>query len=197
MLLRFVSHARLALCKSPQVVTNPHCSFDVKSVYMKFLLYCHIETDASMRDLYNADYVCQVLEQAQKDINQVSQLKKTSTFYRILPLKFVNDANNSKELECDRQEYICNELTIFIEKLFEKPTERTLLISAVEVKMLSCSFIKSSLQRHKSVLAKLHEALECLLKYLSPIESAHSSVKAAPVLSCIHALDKFGDVHFI
>lgn len=58
-----------------------------------------------------------------------------STFLLNFILKFVKNVANGKELENDQREYICNELTLFIEKFFEKSTERASLTNAIEVRM--------------------------------------------------------------
>lgn len=46
----------------------------MKDVYLQFLLHCYIDTDAEMKDVYNADYIERILSNILSDISQVFQL---------------------------------------------------------------------------------------------------------------------------
>lgn len=46
--------------------------FQVKDVYLQFMMHCYIDTDAEMKDVYNVDYIEQILGNMLADIQKVS-----------------------------------------------------------------------------------------------------------------------------
>ncbi|MFH4981291.1 hypothetical protein AB6A40_008000 [Gnathostoma spinigerum] len=57
-----------------RVVTSSHCLVQVKEVYLQFMLHCYIDTDAEMKDVYNVDYIEQILKNILSDIIKMMSL---------------------------------------------------------------------------------------------------------------------------
>lgn len=86
-----------------RVVTSPHCLIQVKEVYLQFMLHCYIDTDAEMKDVYNVDYIEQILNDILSDIH-----KLRAEGHRLLP---------GSALE----KYVCHTVTELLIRFFEKP----------------------------------------------------------------------------
>uniref|UniRef100_A0A183UJY7 RYDR_ITPR domain-containing protein n=1 Tax=Toxocara canis TaxID=6265 RepID=A0A183UJY7_TOXCA len=86
-----------------RVITSPHCLIQVKDVYLQFMLHCYVDTDAEMKDVYNVDYIEQILSNMLSDIQ-----KLRAEGHLLLP---------GSALE----KYVCHTVTEVLIKFFEKP----------------------------------------------------------------------------
>ncbi|CDW52771.1 inositol 1,4,5 trisphosphate receptor type 1 [Trichuris trichiura] len=83
------------------VISNSNCFFELKEVYIKFLLHCYIDTDADMKDMYCDDCMVRVLKNIIDDIERL---------YECGP-----------SISGAAERYICMSATKLIVAFFEKP----------------------------------------------------------------------------
>lgn len=109
-----------------RVITSPSCLIQVKEVYLQFMLHCYIDTDAEMKDVYNVDYIEQILSNVVVDIQRLG--KQT---HPLIP---------GSALE----KYICYTVTEVLIKFFEKPaTDQPMVdVSKLYVKQNRGTLIK-------------------------------------------------------
>ncbi|KRX66923.1 Inositol 1,4,5-trisphosphate receptor itr-1, partial [Trichinella sp. T9] len=54
-----------------RVITDEQCFYEIKEVYLQFLLHCYIDTDADMKDMYCDDCMAQILANVLDDVEQL------------------------------------------------------------------------------------------------------------------------------
>lgn len=62
----------------------------MKEVYLQFMLHCYVDTDAEMKDVYNVDFIEQILSNIVVDIQKVSSIFDANT-----PMQFRNNKKKS------------------------------------------------------------------------------------------------------
>ena len=54
-------------------------NFQVKEVYLQFMLHCYVDTDAEMKDVYNVDFIEAILNNIVIDIQKVKNTYLSTT----------------------------------------------------------------------------------------------------------------------
>uniref|UniRef100_A0A5S6QTU2 Inositol 1,4,5-trisphosphate receptor n=1 Tax=Trichuris muris TaxID=70415 RepID=A0A5S6QTU2_TRIMR len=94
------------------VISSDNCFYEVKEVYIKFLLHCYIDTDADMKDMYCDDCMLRVLQNIIDDIERLYERGPS-----------INGA---------AERYICMSVTKLLISFFEKPVAHELSDPKIE-----------------------------------------------------------------
>ncbi|VDD89339.1 unnamed protein product [Enterobius vermicularis] len=150
-----------------RVMTSPKCLIQVKEVYLQFMLHCYVDTDAEMKDVYNVDFIEQILSNIVVDIQKLG-----AQSHRLLP---------GSALE----KYVCYTVTEVLIKFFEKsPTDQPMM-----------DVSKIYLKQNRSTLAKVIESLTRLqMEWGKKSNSAKSWYR---VVECVKRLHKCAEEHGI
>ncbi|VDK41879.1 unnamed protein product [Anisakis simplex] len=133
-----------------RVVTSPHCLIQVKDVYLQFMLHCYIDTDAEMKDVYNVDYIEQILSNMLADIQ-----KLRAEGHLLLP---------GSALE----RYVCHTVTEVLVKFFEKPFTDQPLVEISQYRgsfmkvIQNLSYLQSEWSRRRSSTKNWYRIAECV-----------------------------------
>uniref|UniRef100_A0A0N5C5P1 Inositol 1,4,5-trisphosphate receptor n=1 Tax=Strongyloides papillosus TaxID=174720 RepID=A0A0N5C5P1_STREA len=64
-----------------RVITYEYCNYQIKSVYIQFLMHCYIDTDIELKDARNVEYIDQILKNICEDMKAYNKnFTTTSSF---------------------------------------------------------------------------------------------------------------------
>lgn len=94
-------HSLVSLDDIEKVVKNKYCLVQVKDVYMKFLLHCHIDTENEIKEIFNQMHIWSLFEDLVFDIDS-----------------YINNHLQSNENDNLMESYICSNMTEVIVAFF-------------------------------------------------------------------------------
>uniref|UniRef100_A0A915CC30 Inositol 1,4,5-trisphosphate receptor n=2 Tax=Parascaris univalens TaxID=6257 RepID=A0A915CC30_PARUN len=157
-----------------RVVTSPHCLIQVKDVYLQFMMHCYIDTDAEMKDVYNVDYIEQILGNMLADIQ-----KLRAEGHLLLP---------GSALE----KYVCHTVTEVLIRFFEKPFTGQPLIDISQYRgsftkvIQNLSHLRNEWVRKKCSTKNWYRVAECV-KRLTKCAEEHGLMLPANLSTSVTA----------
>uniref|UniRef100_A0A0N4ZIS5 Inositol 1,4,5-trisphosphate receptor n=1 Tax=Parastrongyloides trichosuri TaxID=131310 RepID=A0A0N4ZIS5_PARTI len=108
-----------------RVITYEHCNYQVKSVYVQFMMHCYIDTDIELKDARNVEYIDQILKNICEDMKVYNKgiLNTGTTSYLTLP----NIKTKDSFLE-NLETYIGKYVTKLLIKFFTSNYSNTAII---------------------------------------------------------------------
>uniref|UniRef100_A0A913HZP3 Inositol 1,4,5-trisphosphate receptor n=1 Tax=Strongyloides stercoralis TaxID=6248 RepID=A0A913HZP3_STRER len=127
-----------------RVITYEKCNYQVKSVYIQFLMHCYIDTDIELKDARNFEYIDQILKNICEDMKLYNKGFSSQSSYltphsnTVLTVPYIN-INEDNLLLDNLESYIGKYVTKLLIKFFTTNYNNSAII---DIKQHKATFIQ-------------------------------------------------------